>query len=71
MFAEIADGEATPEERAVVAERLIRSLLRRAGEPHEIEAIVALADDPAVPDARTWGQLACFAVATTLENVFY
>jgi hypothetical protein len=71
MFAEIADGDATPQERALVAERLIRSLLRRAGEPHEIEAIVALADDPAVHDARMWGQLACFAVATTLENVFY
>lgn len=71
MFGEITDGTATPEERALVAERLVRSLLRRTGEPHEIEAIVALADHPAVPDARTWGQLACFAVATTLENVFY
>lgn len=71
LFAEIVDGDATSDDRAVIVDRLVLRLLRRTIEPHEREALVALADDPSIPDLRTWGQLACFAVATTLENVFY
>lgn len=71
VFAELADGTASADDRAAIVDRLVLRLLRRPAEPHELEAIAALADDPNIPDARTWGQLACFAIATTLENVFY
>lgn len=71
LFAELIEGEADADARAAVAERLYRRLLRRDGEPREIEAVVGLWDDLPEPDARTWAQLSCFAIATTLENLFY
>lgn len=71
LYAELMEGDTDPSARTAVAQRLIRRLLRRDGEPREIEAVVALWDDLPEPDARTWAQLSCFAIATTLENLFY
>ncbi|MCA9711935.1 MAG: hypothetical protein KDK70_39225, partial [Myxococcales bacterium] len=71
LLAELMQGEPDAAARAAVAQRLYRRLLRRDGEPREIEAVVGLWDDLPQPDARTWAQLSCFAIATTLENLFY
>ena len=71
LFAEIRDGADDPEARAVVAERLYIHLLRRDGEPREVQALVDFWDALPEQDAETWAQLSCFALATSLENLFY
>lgn len=71
LFAELMTGEPDEAARAAVAGRLYRRLLRRDAEPRELEAVVDLWDELDEPDPRAWAQLSCFAIATTLENLFY
>lgn len=75
VFAEVAGAGALPSTRAraAVARRLYERLLARPADAAEIDALVAFGDqltDHAEP-ARQWAQLACYAVATTTENLFY
>ena len=76
IFVEIAgDAAALPstQARAAVAGRLYERLLARRADAAEVDALVAFGDqvaDHAEP-ARRWAQLACYAVATTTENLFY
>jgi len=71
LFAEIEGGADDPQARTAVAERLYVHILRRDGEPQEVQALVDLWDALPEHDAKTWAQLSCFALATSLENLFY
>lgn len=77
LFAEVAaeagGGAASAEARAAVARRLYERLLARVPQQAEIDALVAFGDDMAgsTAPARDWSQLACYAVATTTEFLFY
>ena len=75
IFAEVADAAAqlSAQARAAVAGRLYERLLARAATAAEIDALVAFGDQVTGRDepARQWAQLACYAVATTTENLFY
>lgn len=79
LFAEVAadagagGNAASAESRAAVARRLYERLLARVPQQAEIDALVAFGDDMAgsTAPARDWSQLACYAVATTTEFLFY
>ena len=60
------------------AERMYELILRRTGEPHELDVLVDLFADVSVeyPDSaeealKQWQVLGCFALATSLEALFY
>lgn len=64
--------------RRAVAARIYDRVLRRDAEPHEVEALVGLHAEvetehggPGPEATRDWTILTCFAVATSLEALFY
>jgi hypothetical protein len=72
VFAEVAAGTPGDDARAAVAKRLYERLLARPARSSEIDALVAFhAELGAGAEARDWAQLACYAVATTTEFLFY
>ena len=71
LIAELVAGDTSEGARQAVATRMFRRLLRRDGEPHELRAVVELWNELPEPTGPAWAQLSCFAVATTLENLFY
>lgn len=76
LFAEVV-AAAAPEasDREAVAARLYEHLLGRAARAEEVEALAAMFFEPdeeaLAADAREWSQLACYAVATSAEFLFY
>lgn len=73
VFMEVA-GRAAPgdDARAAVAARLYERLLARPARAVEIDALVEFhAELGAGARARDWAQLACYAVGTTTEYLFY
>jgi hypothetical protein len=73
VFVEVA-GQAAPGDgaRAAVAKRLYERLLARPARDAEVDALVEFhAELGAGAQARDWAQLACYAVATTTEFLFY
>lgn len=71
-FAEIAGGDASQANREAVVSRLYRQLLLRAPTDRELAMVTAMYDDlPAEDRDRTWAQMACFAIATSTEALFY
>ncbi|MBL8743842.1 MAG: hypothetical protein JNK04_22190 [Myxococcales bacterium] len=72
-----ADGRMDPQAPAAAAavERLYQKGLARNPTPAEVEAVVGLYDaideQGSESPARDWATLGCFAVLTTMENVFY
>lgn len=80
LFAELAAGAdssagaaLSADARAAVAGRLYERLLARTPQQAEIDALVAFGDDMtgSTAPARDWAQLACYAVATSTEFLFY
>jgi hypothetical protein len=72
IFAEVAAATPGVEARAAVAGRLYERLLARPARGDEIDALVELhAELGAAAQPREWAQLACYAVATTTEFLFY
>ena len=72
MFAEIAGGDASQANREAVVSRLYRQLLLRAPTDRELAMVTAMYDDlPSEGRDRTWAQMACFAIATSTEALFY
>ncbi len=71
LFAEIRGGASDADDRRAVVERLYQRLLRRDGEPEEVQAVVDLWDALPEQDSEIWAQLSCFALATSIENLFY
>lgn len=74
LFTEVAGDPdaATEAERAAVTQRLYQRLLLREVDPHELDAVVGLYDElSGAQPAKTWAQLSCFAIATSLEALFY
>ncbi|WP_428266648.1 hypothetical protein [Haliangium sp.] len=63
----------TTEALSGAAGRLYERLLARPAEVAEIDALVDLYAElePSPEPARTWAQLACYAVATSTEHLFY
>ncbi len=72
-FAEIADGNADDaSNRDAVVARLYRQLLLREASDSEVELVSAMYGDlPEDGRAQTWAQMACFAIATSTEALFY
>lgn len=75
IFAELAAAGAAddPDARAAGARRLYERLLARAARGEEVDALVDFHEELAgsAQPARDWAQLACYAVATTTEFLFY
>ncbi len=72
LFAVLADREASPEALAGSTDALYRVLLQRDPDPVERDALVALFDEiQSEPRVANWSKAACFAVATSLETLFY
>lgn len=75
VFAEVAGtpGAPDPAARAAVAGRLYERLLARPAGAREIDDLVGFYDalGTSPQPARDWAQLACYAVATTTEFLFY
>lgn len=72
LFGEVAQGEAGRADRDAVVDLLYGRLLLRDPTDAEREAVTAMHDD--LPDERrtqTWAQMACFAIATSTEALFY
>jgi hypothetical protein len=67
VFGALARGEA--DARVAGVQELYRRLLARAPDPEEVSALLTLADPPATD--RDFAVLGCFAVATSLEFLFY
>ncbi len=58
--------------REAVVSRLYRQLLLREARDAERSAVAAMYDDlPADGRSQTWSQMACFAIATSTEALFY
>ena len=71
-FTEVASGGASEGNRTAVVERLYRQLLLREATDREVEQVTAMYDDlPSNNQAQTWAQMACFAIATSTEALFY
>jgi hypothetical protein len=74
LFAEVAASSAPgADARAAVAGRLYERLLARPATRAEIDALVGFHDQlgASAEPGRDWAQLACYAVATTTEFLFY
>lgn len=72
-FQEVAGGNASDaSNRDAVVARLYRQLLLREATEAETAAVTAMHDDlPEADRAQTWAQMACFAIATSTEALFY
>lgn len=71
-FSEVASGDASEDNRNAVVERLYRQLLLREATDREVEMVSAMYGDlPSDNQAQTWAQMACFAIATSTEALFY
>lgn len=75
VFAEVAAADKAPDRAALAAAsgRLYERLLARPAEGKEVDALVGFYDelDTSAQPGRDWAQLACYAVATTTEFLFY
>lgn len=73
LFAELTAAAPGDDARAAVARRLYERLLARPAYRAEIDALVDFHAELAASaqPARDWAQLACYAVATTTEFLFY
>jgi hypothetical protein len=74
VFSDVAEASEVDETALSSSARaLYLRILRREPEDREIDELVAFYDEvPAGSDrAQTWAHLSCFAVATSLESLFY
>lgn len=72
LFGEVTGAAASDQARAAIAGRLYERLLARPAQGSEIDALVDLhAELGPGAQPRAWAQLACYAVATTTEFLFY
>jgi len=75
VFKALATGQADAATLGATVTELYDRLVQRAPTPTEVEALVALHADVVAEEGgdgrRTWARLSCFAVATTLEALFY
>nr|AYM53870.1 hypothetical protein [Kofleria flava] len=74
LFAEVAAaGAPDAAARAAVTGRLYERLLARPASAQEIDDLVGFYDElgASAQPGRDWAQLACYAVATTTEFLFY
>ncbi len=69
IFGRLARGDASEEARRAVARDLYRRLVRREASPAEVEALATISAGPEA--ARDYAVGACFALATSLEALFY
>ena len=72
-FQEVAGTDASSaSDRDAVVGRLYRQLLLREPTDAETNAVSSMYDDlPESGRAQTWAQMACFAIATSTEALFY
>ena len=72
-FSEVANGDAADaSNRNAVVSRLYRQLLLREASDSEVDLVAAMYGDlPEDGRAQTWAQMACFAIATSTEALFY
>jgi hypothetical protein len=76
IFRPMAEGQTPVAWRASVTETLYDAILRRAPSPAESGRMIAYFDEVAAggtgADAgKDWATLSCFALASSLENIFY
>ncbi|MCB9523753.1 MAG: hypothetical protein H6702_10320 [Myxococcales bacterium] len=78
IFGPLADASGLPDDAALLplAQALYDKLLRRDATPAEAQALVDFAaevraDGATQAPARDWAVLTCFAVASSLESLFY
>jgi hypothetical protein len=75
VFKVLASGDATAETLGASVDALYDRILMRAPNAEEAAALVALHADVVAEEGgdgrATWAKLACFAVATTLESLFF
>ena len=71
-FAEVVQGDASEANRQAVVARLYRRLLLRDATDREVAVVASMFDElPAQDQLQTWAQMACFAIATSTEALFY
>jgi hypothetical protein len=74
LFGPLASAD-SPAAREATSRMLYTRILRREAEPHEVQALGDLYAEVAAEveeePAREWAILSCFAVATTMEGLFY
>ena len=71
-FAEVAQGDGSQANREAVVGRLYRQLLLREATDRELAVVSAMYEDlPSEGRDQTWAQMACFAIATSTEALFY
>lgn len=72
LFSELAGAPAPLDALPATTDALYRALVQREPDPGERDALVALFDEiQTEPRATSWSKAACFAVATSLEALFY
>ena len=71
-FVEVASGDDSQASRDAVVRRLYLQLLLREATDREVEQVGNMHDElPEADRTQTWAQMACFAIATSTEALFY